>query len=137
MEEVISNIISNWFVFVLVFLAGISKAVMDTLQFHYHISVFSVQSLNDQFWNPAVSWQFKYKKDGKTPRFFGSTTIFVFSTDAWHLFQMMFLSLIFISISIADFGPSLSSIFVMFILCRLTFAASFNVFYGHLFKKLV
>ena len=36
-----------------------------------------------------MSWKNKYKEDEKTPKFFGSTTFFVFLTDAWHLFKFV------------------------------------------------
>ncbi len=38
-----------------------------------------------QFWDGSISWQNKYKSDLKTPRFPGSTNIFVFTTDGYHL----------------------------------------------------
>ena len=66
---------------------------MDTLQFHYSQSVFK-KSENQLFWNPDLSWENKYKRDGEgslirplTPKFFGSTTFLVFATDAWHLLK--------------------------------------------------
>jgi hypothetical protein len=64
---------------------------MDTLQFHYNKSRYATKS-NQQFWNPKLSWENKYKRgaDGAllrplVPRFPGSTTIFAWTTDAWHL----------------------------------------------------
>lgn len=68
-------------------LYGAFEAVMDTLQFKFHTSVF--KDLNQVFWNPEVSWQNKWK-DGCPkfgPKFWGSTTWFVFVTDGWHLMK--------------------------------------------------
>ena len=68
-------------------LAGVAEAVMDILQFKFMESVF--KNKNQMFWNPQLSWQNKWK-DGCPkfgPKFFGSTTVFVFVTDAWHLFK--------------------------------------------------
>jgi hypothetical protein len=75
---------------VLLFIAGLSNGIMDTLQFHYSQSIFPADS---EFWNPALSWRNKWAQvDGElisplTPRYFGSSTFLVWTTDAWHLFQ--------------------------------------------------
>jgi hypothetical protein len=78
----------------LLFAAGIAKAVMDTLQFHYVISIFYSDRYNQNFWDPDESWRNKYKDldPNKGARFPGSTTWLVWTTDAWHLFQMVFLT---------------------------------------------
>lgn len=81
----------NLITIILLCIAYCSYAIMYTLQFHYFSSIFKY--LNPQFWYPALSWVNKYKnKDDRSPRFFGSTTIFVFITDAFHLFQFVFLN---------------------------------------------
>lgn len=73
-------------------LAGLCKGVMDTLQFHFSSSIF--MDKNQMYWNPSKSWindmRIAKYKDGdpsKGPRFPGSTTIFAWLTDGWHLFQ--------------------------------------------------
>lgn len=71
---------------IFIVLAGVCKAVKDTLCFHFNKSVFS--NLNAKYWNPNISWTNKYK-DWKTPKFFGSTTFLVWLTDAWHLFDFL------------------------------------------------
>jgi hypothetical protein len=76
--------------FLLLFIAGVSKAIMDKINFHFSESVF--MRLNGQFWNPVLSWMNKWK-DGMKDRgekFFGSSRFFVSFTDAWHLFQMIY-----------------------------------------------
>lgn len=67
--------------------AGMAEAVMDTLQFKFYTSVF--RKYNGYFWNPDFSWQNKWKQgDPKFgPKFFGSSTFLVWTTDAWHLFK--------------------------------------------------
>lgn len=64
---------------ILVFAAGCFEGVMDGLQFHY--------DKPDQFWNPDISWQNKYKgrnpDNGKT--FAGK--YFIAATDGWHLMK--------------------------------------------------
>ena len=73
---------------VLLFIASASKGVCDDLQFHYSDTVFASLD-NDQFWDPDIShrnkWAGGVKANGE--RFLGSSTIFVWVTDAWHLFQ--------------------------------------------------
>lgn len=82
----------------LVFCAGISNAVQDTLVHHYSTSIFpqnqqeTTLGAGPIFWNPELSWKNKYTDwDGgiRTPRFPLSTTALVFLTDAWHLFQFI------------------------------------------------
>ena len=71
---------------------GLAKGTCDSISFHFSTSIF--RNRNPLFWNPALSWQNKYKpKDpdavGYTPKFWGSNTYFVALTDAWHLFQLV------------------------------------------------
>jgi hypothetical protein len=71
---------------ILVILSGIAEAVIDTLNFHYYDSIF--RSMNQFWWNPEWSWMNKYSDvKSMSPRFFGSVTFLVWTTDAWHLFK--------------------------------------------------
>lgn len=72
-------------------IAFTAKAIMDLLAHKYSQTIFA--GYNRQFWNPAVSHRNKYKAGAKQfgPRFPGSTTWAVFLSDAWHLFQALFL----------------------------------------------
>ena len=67
---------------ILIFLAAMSEAIMDNLQFHYYKSIFSNRK-SQQFWNPLISWSNKYKNGDKNlgEKFIGSTTVFVGLTD--------------------------------------------------------
>ena len=64
---------------ILIALAGAAEAVMDFLQFYY--------DKPNQFWNPKISWENKYKggeyKNGLTFR----GRWLVFTTDGWHLMK--------------------------------------------------
>ena len=79
----------------LLFAAHCLKGVGDTLQFHYTTSPYA--ALEDEaFWNPEVSWKAKYARDSAgepirplREKFPGSTTLFVATTDAWHLSQSL------------------------------------------------
>ena len=81
--------------------AGLCNGVMDSLQFHYPATVFSNAKRFDQaFWNPAESWKNKYRnrdvKQGEAFR--GSSTVFVFVTDAWHLIKFLMLKLFILAV---------------------------------------
>jgi hypothetical protein len=95
--------------------AGVFEAVMDTLQFRYHTSVFKRYS-NQLFWNPEISWRNKYKSDGHTPKFLGSTTIFVLFTDAWHFFKMLRTFTIFLGVGLGVYGVNEPLVFIYYLL---------------------
>lgn len=115
--------------FILVFIAGIAKAVMDTLQFHFYNSRF--KTLAEQYWNPARSWKNKYSNltTLSTNRWNG-LPIPVALTDAWHLFQSIFLTSLFAAIVTYDnITPYL---IIDFVLLRSAFGAAFGLFYNYL-----
>lgn len=119
---------------ILASIAGMSKAIMDKLQFHYHKCIFKFDPVryNQNFWDPTLSWSNKYKEGSMTdPKFFGSTSYFVFLTDAWHLFQMLMLICLFIGIAVTSFYSG-SFIFMMIkvIILRLFFGLSFTLFFN-------
>lgn len=84
-----SKVISGLIVF-FVLLAGFAKGFSDTLQFHYSKSIFSDKNYSQSYFNPDISWHNKYQANSETvPNFWGSTTFLVWTTDAWHLTQMI------------------------------------------------
>ena len=86
-------------IIILIVISGISKSIMDTCNFHFEQSIF----FNNEWFNMKESWKNKYKDRDplKGPAFFGSTTFFVWVTDAWHFFQQIMLSSLFLSIILA------------------------------------
>jgi hypothetical protein len=90
-------------------LAGMANGVMDTLQFHYAGSPFERMSEQAQrYWNPRISWENKYARneEGKLlqptrPSFPGSTTVFSFLTDGWHLMKFLYQGLLRLAIVLA------------------------------------
>lgn len=130
-------------------LAAICKAAMDTLQFHYYKSIFdrpewpsTIEDLNHNiFWNPAMSWQNKYKygihENG--PKFPGSTTIFVFLTDGWHLMQFfhnLFLALTIVTgLYIGSSEMIWWQYVVCFVLYRFTYSGIFELFFKRVLVK--
>ncbi len=117
----------------LISLAAMSSAILIVLNEDFDRSVFS--NLNETWWNPVWSWRNKYK--GKLPylgpRFFLSTTVFVFLTDAVSLFST--LAALFLSLGISFVIMGALDVYSSTILwnCLLTFA-SFQ-FVKHLFCR--
>lgn len=74
---------------ILCVLSGVSKAVMDKVNFHFKQSIFNSPRFKEQFWNHEISHSNKWKNGDKRQgeRFWKSSTWFVMFTDAWHLFQ--------------------------------------------------
>lgn len=116
---------------IFIVLASICKAIKDTLNFHYENSVF--RNCNAKYWNPAISWQNKYRTPqsyfeikNRKAKFFGSTTFLVFLTDAWHLFD--FLQTIFFIVAIVAYSKIVFCIVDIFILYCI-FSIWFELFY--------
>jgi hypothetical protein len=79
----------------LLIIAGISKAVKDRIMTGWSGSRFEQWGLNRNWWDNQISWRNKWKiENGKvtrTERFPLSSTVLVFLTDAWHLFDLAFM----------------------------------------------
>lgn len=69
-------------------------AIMDLVSFKFKNTP---QWMKPQFWNPVFSWLNKWGKNDTTKeRFWGSSTVFVFLTDGWHLCKFIMLNCVFI-----------------------------------------
>lgn len=70
----------------LTFIAGASKGVADKLQFHYYEVKEIFPNINDNFWNPDISYKNKWKNGDpmQGEAFWGSSRWFVCFTDGWH-----------------------------------------------------
>lgn len=80
-----------------IILGGFCSAVMDTLMFHYSTSVFA--EYKKLFFDPSISWKNKWKDETyKTEKFWGSSTLFVFATDAWHLSKFLYHKFVILAI---------------------------------------
>jgi hypothetical protein len=73
---------------VLVF-SGAWDGVGEKVKWKYKEFKMAFPKAKDHFWNPELSWRNKYEftPDGQIggERFPGSTTVFVFATDGYHL----------------------------------------------------
>jgi hypothetical protein len=119
----------------LIALAAICNAVMDTCREHYDISIFSKYAcFNKQFWDASISWLNKYAKFPQTTaisRFYKIPLVQSFS-DAWHLFKsIMILSLCTALALTAIDGFFIASI----VLYGTVWNLSFNLFYNNLLRK--
>ena len=69
------------------FSSGFWDGAADAISFNYEETFFANPFFNDQFFNPKISWQNKWK-DGdklKGERWLTSSNLTVFLTDYWHL----------------------------------------------------
>lgn len=71
-------------------LSGMMDGTVESITWHYEDGFkLRCPKANDHFWNPAVSWKNKYKNDdpAQGQKFPGSTNLFVFTTDAYHMLR--------------------------------------------------
>lgn len=71
-------------------ISGMLDGTVESITWHYDDGFkLRCPNVNEQFWNPAKSWKNKYKNHdpAQGPKFFGSTNMFVFTTDAYHLLR--------------------------------------------------
>jgi len=129
---------------VLLILAGISKSVMDTVNFRFNESIFS-NLKRQNWWNPKESWKNKYKDrdPSKGPAFPGSTTFLVWVTDAWHFFQMITYTALQLAIIIPIYklyceiyytNPIVFYISLL-ITCKFIMGSIFELFWSKIWKK--
>lgn len=92
---------------------------MWALQFHFNGSIFR-NFKNQQFWNPGISWENKYKSNTNVfkPKFLFSTTALVWLTDGFHLFQFFALNSTVIAVTIEMCNSNIWSFIAVFIINR-------------------
>ena len=129
--------------FCLIVVAGAANAVMDIIQHKFKASIFSEkEDYEELFWNPKFSWKNKYRYDNNTKKlkekFLGSTTVFVWTTDAWHLFQFVMLnsySIAFFLLGIAGLNLGTKASVILFISASIVFRVVFELFYSFILVK--
>jgi hypothetical protein len=116
-------------------LVGFFEAVMDKIQFHYNKSIFR-NFKNQQFWNPKISWKNKWKNGDKNngEKFPFSSTIFVFTTDAWHLGKFFRNLFIVISMFLFIYSPTNPTSIIYLILGRVLWGVVFEISFSRLFE---
>lgn len=122
-----------WVSIILMIFAGICNSIMDVLKTRFYKSVFLGKKPGNWI-DPALSWPNKWKNGDKSQgeKFFGSTTIFVWVTDLWHLAKM--LMLVSISLAIVFYSPIIAWWIDWFIL-YCAFTIPFEIFYSKILIK--
>lgn len=89
----------NYIIVFMLIISGITMAIQWTLQFHFDSITFI--KLDPNKWNPAITCNNKWKNGDKKQgeKFLGSSTIFAWTTDPFHLFQAITLECIFLAFS--------------------------------------
>ncbi len=124
-------------------LAGICNAIMDKINFHWDESIFK-GSKYEQWANPALSYKNKWKNRSNSlhgERFPGSSTIFAWTTDLWHLAQSFMIS--FFILGGLFYGDGMVHVFETswvnrlsdFILLKIVFSLSFELWWTILLEK--
>ena len=114
--------------------SSVSEAIMDKIQFHYDKSIFSKDKYKQTFWDPTKSWVNKWKdSSAREERFLGSSTIFVFTTDAWHLFKFFRNTFLFIGLPLLSLGSM--NIILAAILARVIYGLVFTICFDKLLIK--
>ena len=122
-------------------IAGVARAVSNKIIFHYRSSVFRYK----EWFNPDKSWRNKWKLENGNPkivngkkveRYFGSSTIFVLFTDAFHLFEFIFRIAFASSFIMATLLLTKSNWFAFsYLIIYLIFAGTFHIFFTYFFTR--
>ena len=70
--------------------SGMLDGTIESITYHYDKGFKPhFPKINNQFWDPSISWQNKYKNGNCAlgPKFMGSTNMFVCTTDAYHMLR--------------------------------------------------
>ena len=128
---------------VLLIVAAIAEAIMDKLQFHFDDSVFW-KLRGNKWWDPKISHLNKWKNGDKSQgeAFPGSSTIFVFVTDAWHFFQFIQLrtligAVVLFTIAILSFvsWDDWIKYIISYVVLSIIFSGTFELFFSIILKK--
>jgi len=132
-------------------LAGLADAIMDTISFHYNYSKLP----QNRWWNPKFSWYMKWKmtdfgtiipntkrkwyylwvyKPKYVEEFIWSSTILVFTTDAWHMAKSIRLNSIFLALALSLDLSVIDSV-IAFVILRMVYGVIFELFFSWLLRK--
>ena len=123
--------------FILLIVSGASKAVMDKVSFHYEESIFN--RFKSHNWNPVYSsgnkYVIRYKiLNNKVWRFL-KRTVFVWTTDAWHLFQMIKQITLTVGMLLLGFySKEWWDLTLFWVLGYVVYTTIFEVFFSKIFK---
>ena len=108
-------------------IAGVSKAVRDTLAHHFEESIF--RNLNPLFWNPVLSGGNKWKNgdESQGEKFLFSSTLWVAVTEGWHVFEMLNVFCLYLSAGFMVFYMGLWGA----VISRIIYGISFTIAYKY------
>jgi hypothetical protein len=107
-----------WLTIAFLFLAGMFKAIADTLADHFYISVFKKK--DPKFWDKSISWKYaKYLPLTK------------YKVDAWHLANS---GMILCFCGAVAFHDALYPWYWQLIGAGIIFNLSFNIFYNKILR---
>jgi hypothetical protein len=128
----------------LIFIAAIANAIGDKIQFHWDSSVFSKRGW-DEWANPKISWRRKWKwKGGKFDEmqgeaFLGSSTVFVWMTDLWHLTKFVQLNSLMMATllwnPLIEMSSSWMNVPFNFLLLRIIYGITFEITFSKILSK--
>ena len=127
-----------WLSLIFLACAAMCNAVMDTCEHHYYKSIF--KPYNREYWDGTMSWLNKYKannvKYGRRKLIY-NINYPVQLTDAWHLFKM--LMIIFIVLSIVTFSSNITMTWytytIVILIFGITWNSIFSIFYNRILIK--
>lgn len=122
----------------LLVISGFSDGTAEVLKTKYRSFQRALPGENDQFWDYNISWKNKYKNGvAPDPRFLGSKTFFVFTTDGYHLMRAIRNSTMIAAISI-PFGSfkskPLKEYLIEVVIYYVSYTVGFNIAYEVVFK---
>ncbi len=136
----------NYTTLILLIVAGIANAMMDTLKSQWYNSKFNYIPIAHWFyqWAGTESWRNKWKHGNKVEgeRFWLSSTALVFITDGWHFFQMIWgtafcLAIVFyqpIGLLFHWIPEWIPLWIVDFVILKSVYLITFNIFYERVFR---
>jgi len=116
-------------------ISGFLNSLMDVIATKWNSSILSnIKNPRIYKWTNPLSWQNKWKNGDylQGEKFWGSSTIFVWTTDLWH-FAKLFMLIILCS-SIITYTPFIN-VWVDALILFLTFTGTFQLFYGKILMK--
>jgi len=126
-KMILIDLITYQSILALLFLvfAGIAKAFLD---------LSSENLLISEFWDKGYGWKYKWKNGNPAlgERFLGSSTIFVFVTDGWHLLQFLMLRFFYLSVAVLLTTNILIIMLLTFVILPMPLALGFNPIYEYL-----
>jgi len=128
--------------FICVSLASLCNAIMDTLDHHHSISIFTKMK-NPLWWNSDKGWRNKYvdrdPNKGRVKWFLGINKP-VQITDAWHFFKMLLIIFMCTGIVLSTKAPfyddaPLYYYLILLLGLGITWNMTFSLFYEKLLLK--